>query len=545
MKDAYPDVHKKISEISTLVEKTEEAFIRVRGQRIPELKQKIRELRGSGQSIEINPFLRGLGDLFFIYRDTYGLPLSTIISVAKDTLPVDEHKKIESALPIYHEKMNDQQERSRASSKMTGDRFADIELNLAGTHKTKFTGYEHLDGKGKILKLFVNDSEVNQTSAGDHVKVILDHTPFYAEAGGQIGDTGYLTGKHGKIRVLDTKKQDDIYLHFGKVEEGELKVNETVEAKIDTERRLSIMRNHTATHLLQSALREILGTHVQQQGSLVAEDRLRFDFTHPKAVTKDELSKIESKINEHISRRDTVVKEEMSLEEAKKKGALAFFAEKYGKTVRVISIGSYSKEFCGGTHLNSTGEIQKFIISGEGAVAQGIRRLEARTGSGAEEFIKERAKKQSEQKESEEKRQQELKEKKEADKRRLESFRNNLKALIDKAESVNSTKIVAQTFTDSDANQLKDFSDLIKQQIQSFAICFGSTSNGSASVVVGVSSDLVQKGIKANELIKDIAPLINGTGGGRPELAQAGSKEPEKLVPAIKQAVNIIKGKLK
>lgn len=545
MKNPYPELTARANDISLLIQKTEEAFLRVRQQRIPELKFQIKALRGDGAGVEREPFVNELGKLFFLYRDTHGLPLSTILSTTKEVIAPQEYHNVDDAVVIFNDLMKNQQDRSRASSKMTGERFADIDLELAGTPKTKFLGYEKMAGQGKILKLFLDDKEVDQVSAGEHIKVILDQTPFYAESGGQIGDTGYLIGKQGKIRVLDTKKQDDIFIHFGKVESGEFNIDETLEARIDTERRLSIMRNHTATHLLQSALRETLGTHVQQQGSLVAEDRLRFDFTHPKAVTKEQLAQIEEKINSYIAHSDKIIKEEMTLDEAKKKGALAFFAEKYKDRVRVITIGNYSKEFCGGTHLDSTSEIKKFIISSEGAVAQGIRRLEAKTGSGAEQFIKERTQKEIENKQAEEKRQQELNAKKAADQQQVQQFKVNLKTMIDEADIINNTKILTYTFTNSDTNQLKYFYDLTKQQIPSVAVCFGSTANESASLVIGISDDLVKKGVKANELIKDIAPLINGSGGGRPDLAQAGSKEPGKLKAAVEQAFKIIKGKLK
>ena len=547
MKNVYPNLRNNAEEIEDYVRKTEEDYRSVFITQIPKLKTRIWDIGQTNQSREGK--IAELGKLFFFFRDTYGLSISTIEETALSCGVTEKAlEEIREGLNRIEPLMEQQKNRSRAGSKMTGDRFANMLFNsaLAGTRPTEFVGYDQIKTEARILKLLsTTGEELSRPFQGDEVRIILNKTPFYAESGGQIGDTGYLTGKHGKIRVLDTKKQDDIYLHFGKVEQGELKINETVDAKIDEERRLSIMRNHTATHLLQSALREILGSHVQQQGSLVAEDRLRFDFTHPKALTKEQLTQIEAKIKDHISDNDKVMKEEMSLEEAKKKGALAFFAEKYKDQVRVITIGNYSKEFCGGTHLNSTGEIKQFIISGEGAVAQGIRRLEAKTGSGAQEFIKEREQKGLDRKQSEEKRLQELNEKKTADRQRLESFKDSFKILIEKADSIDDTKVIIYTVKDSDANQLKEFSDLVKQQVPSAIFCSGTSSAGNASIVVYVSADLIKKGIKANELINEIAPLINGSGGGRPELAQAGSKEPAKLNSALQQAASIIKGKLK
>jgi alanyl-tRNA synthetase len=528
---SYRELHNKADNISSTIQVVQEAYLNVRNEKLPKLIEKLKTA-DPGE----------IGQLIFEAKDTHGLTLSRIKDALFKANINDKNQKI--AFEDYERLMEKQKKRSRAASKMTGERFADIELDLTGIPRTKFIGYEHTKSEATILKIFIDAKEVNQVSQGDHVQVILDQTPFYAEAGGQIGDTGILTGKQGTIRVLDTQKQDDIYIHFGEVEKGEIKIEDRARAQINEDRRWSIMRNHTATHLLQSALREILGTHVQQQGSLVAEDRLRFDFTHPKALTKEELAQIEAKIVEHVKYNDQVVKEEMSLAEAEKKGALAFFAEKYKDRVRVISIGSYSKEFCGGTHLDSTGEIKHFVISSEGAVAQGIRRIEARTENWAVQFMKDCAEKDMERKHSQEKRQQELEERKKEDQRRLQEFKNNLPTIIAAAETVDNTKIVVHTFTSSDSNQLKDFSDLIKQQIPSVIVCLGSTANNSISVVVGITEDLIKRGIKASDLIKDIAPLINGSGGGRPELAQAGSKDIHKLNSAIIKAKQLIKEKL-
>src|SRR3989338_9205920 len=352
MKDAYPNLKNKESEIESYVKKTEEDYRLVFITQIPELKTRIWDIGQTNQSREekINEF----GKLFFFFRDTYGLSISTIAETALScSVTVKAVEEIKDGLDRINPLMEQQKNRSRASSKMTGDVFANMLFNsaVADTPPTEFV-YDQMKTEARVLKLFskktTGEELLHIHPDSGEVRIILDKTPFYAESGGQIGDAGYLTysfnDRKATIRILDTQKQDGIYIHIGRVENGTLPQGVMATAQVDENRRLSIMRNHTATHLLQSALREVLGSHVQQQGSLVAEDRLRFDFAHPKAVTKDELSKIESKINEHISRRDTVVKEEMSLEEAKKKGALAFFAEKYGKTVRVISIGNYSKE---------------------------------------------------------------------------------------------------------------------------------------------------------------------------------------------------------
>ncbi len=535
MGKSYPEITTKADEIKCLVKRIEKGFIKLRHKRVSELKERIAKTKDNAQV---------LSELFFLYRDTHGLTIYTISKVATETgvSPLI----LAEARVIFGSKMDKQKNRSRAASKMTGDVFANAELNL-NVPKTEFLGYDekNYSSEGKILKLFVNNQEVQTIQHGDKVKIVLDRTPFYAESGGQVGDTGLLTKKGGRIKITDTQKIADVFIHTGSVEEGIFNVNDQVLAQIDVERRLAIMRNHTATHLLQAALRRVLGTHVQQQGSLVAPDRLRFDFTHHQAVSKEQLREIESIINNQIKAGHQVDKKIMDLKAAKESGATAFFAEKYKDVVRVVSIGDYSKELCGGTHLKSTDQIGQLKIAGEGAVAQGIRRIEARTETGAREFIREREKQEAGRIESETKRLQELEKKREGDRKTFETFKSSLEKIIKDADTIHNTKVITYTFTNSDANQLKKFSDLIKQQVPSVAICMGSTFNDSASVIVGVSGDLVEKGIRANELIKDIAPLINGNGGGRPELAQAGSKDPSNLSSAIAQAKKILLTSLK
>ncbi len=528
MGKTYPKLIQDQNTIEEVIKRTEESVIKLTKEKVPELNEILLK--------ESDP--KKLGKIYFRYRDTHGLSLATIVTVSQEAgISKDTHRE---AMKYYDELMEQQKDRSRASSKMTGDRFADIELELAGIAKTKFIGYEHVEGQAKILKLFVDDKEVNQVTAGDHVKVILDQTPFYAEAGGQIGDTGCLIGKQGKIRILDTKKQDDIYLHFGEVDNGELKTIETVEAKIDGKRRLSIMCNHTATHLLQAALREILGSHVQQQGSLVSDEKLRFDFTQPKQISTEEIAMIENKVNEIVTKKIAVEVEKLKLEEAKKKGALAFFAEKYGQEVRVVTIGNFSKEFCGGTHLKNTGEIEVFKITSQGSVAQGIRRLEAKTGVGAKEYLKEKQKEESE-RENSNKLRAAVEEK---EKKRLSEILKSVHEEIKLSPVVSGTTLYIKKIEHMEVNNLKKIADLVKQTAPSSAVVLGTNNETSASIIVSVSDDLVAKGIKANDLVKEIAPLFNGTGGGRPQLAQVGSKEAGKVDSAMAEATRLIKEKI-
>lgn len=368
LKEPYSELVAKVDEIKVLVKRIEESYIKVRKERIPDVYRRFIELREASKE--------KIGDVIFLARDTYGLSLPTIISTATDAGISSDRQQ--EAINIYEVKMEEQKNRSRASSKMMGDVFADQNFGL-NVPKTEFLGYSELKAEAVVLKIFNDQGEVNEASQGQAIKIVLNRTPFYAQSGGQVGDSGVLMNDAVKVSVADTQKINDVYIHAATVERGTLKVGDKVEASIDANRRAAIMRNHTATHLLQAAMREILGAHVKQQGSSVDENRLRFDFTHHQGIKPEEISKLEDRLTQFIGFNDIVKKEVLPIEEAKKRGALAFFAEKYGDVVRVISIGDYSTEFCGGTHVNTTGDIEAVKIVTEGSVAQGIRRIEAVT----------------------------------------------------------------------------------------------------------------------------------------------------------------------
>lgn len=549
MRNPYPALELKEKDIVSYIEKTESDYEKVFQVRIPELTTLTKE------ALKLSDYKKWeeLGKIAFNYRDTYGLTLTTILlTMSKAGLPEGKHIVVRKE---FDSRMEEQKEKSRASSKMTGDVFGNTDMDL-GAPKTEFLGYKTAQSTSTILQLFINNQKVNEASKGDRVKVLLDKTPFYAESGGQVGDSGYIISSKGKIRVEDTQKINDIYIHGGVIESGFIKVPDQVDAQIDLQRRLSIMRNHTATHLLQAALREILGSHVQQQGSLVAEDRLRFDFTHPKAISKEEIEKIEKRVNEFILNCDTVTREFLPIEKARESGALAFFAEKYGNIVRVVSMANYSKEFCGGTHLDYTGQIGLFKITSESAIAQGIRRLEAKTGTSALEYTKEQEQKIGkiaeivkstpsevvERISTQTKRLKQLE--KDLENLRFESIKGSIDQIIDKASTIKDTKLITHAFKDIEMEILRKVCDLIKQKIKSAIIVLGARSSENASILITVSDDLIQKGIKANDLIQEIAPLINGSGGGRPQMAQAGSKEVNRIEEAIEQANRLIKGKI-
>lgn len=530
LKIPYPELSGKIDEIKDLIKRIEDSFIKVRRERIPEFRAKMLAAKNDPEE---------LGEILFLYRDTHGLTPSTMMSVGVNDTGVNTIV-LNEAFKIFERKMEDQKNRSRAGSKMTGDVFVnqDFTLNLP---KTEFVGYKETKAGAEVLKVLNDKGEAYEAYQGQAVKIILNRTPFYAEAGGQVGDSGYLVAPNGKVRVTDTQKTNDIYIHTGMIEQGGLKAGDKVIATIDEPRRHAIMRNHTATHLLQAALRETLGTHIKQQGSLVEENRLRFDFTHPKGIRPEEIQKIENRINEFISRGDNVSTDVLALEEAKKKGALAFFAEKYGQTVRVVSIGDYSREFCGGTHVSKTSDIEALKIMSEGSVAQGIRRVEAVTGqSKVQEFLK---KKRDESAAIEEAQRMKVLEK-EKQNVYFEKIKSSVDEMVKSGENIKGSNLIIQSLENIDIALLRKLSDLLKQKVPSGIFILGAKGDQDASVILSVTDDLVARGIKANELMGQITPLMDGSGGGKPQLAQAGSKSPQKLEGALAQAREIVKAKL-
>jgi alanyl-tRNA synthetase len=511
LKDPYPELSGKTNEIKEIVKRGEEAFIKVRRERLPELKERL---------IANKENVTNLGEILFLYRDTYGLPLPTIstVAIASGVSPAIQ----EQALEIFKIKMEEQRNRSRASSKMTGDVYANQDL-ATDIRKTEFLGYKESKAEANVLNI---GPTVDERST-----IVLNRTPFYAESGGQVGDTGILVGPNGKVKVVDTKKFNDIYVHYGVIE-GEVKVGDKVQAIVDEPRRQAIKRNHTATHLLQAALRETLGTHIKQQGSLVDKERLRFDFTHPLGIKPEEMKKIENRLNEFINRKDPVTTEVLALEEAKKKGALAFFAEKYGQTVRVVSIGDYSREFCGGTHVTSTGEIEAMKIVSEGSVAQGIRRVEAVTGKIKVEDLLKKKQQDLAALEEVQRMKQDEKSKQIA---YFEKLKSSVDEIIEAGETIGTVKLVVCSFESIDNALLRKFSDLLKQKVKSGIFILGSKGTDYASIVIAITDNLVASGIRANDHIGPITILLGGSGGGSPSLAQAGSKHPEKLHTALEE----------
>lgn len=539
MREPYPELTDKQRNISIWIQKTEEAYKKVRQERIPELKK------------EAKASPKNLGAIIFKYRDTFGLTLSAVNKVLKDLKITND--KIEHALKEAEALMDKQREKSRAASKMTGDVFTSSGLDLRGVAKTAFVGYDHVESKAKVVALFKDGNSVKKASTGETAQIILDKTPFYAESGGQVGDTGIIKNDKTATEITQTYKISDVIIHKGEIKKGPIAVGDKVEAVVDREKRLDIMRNHTATHLLQSALREALGTHVHQQGSFVSSDRLRFDFTHPKSLSLKEAEQIENIVNAHIRDCHSVNKKNMTLAEAQKEGALAFFAEKYGQNVRVVTVGEVSKELCGGTHLDNIGQIGIFKIVGESAIAQGIRRIEAVTGRHALAFVRTTEHQVAQiadilkvsqteiipKLEAQTKKIKELE--RELSQLKIESLQNSMDDLINKAKNINGVTYIASEFPGSDIETLRRIVDRIKQKARSALIAVGACGDNGTALIISVSDDLVKKNIAANAFIAKVSTKINASGGGRAQLAQAGCKEKINLTMVFEYIETLIK----
>jgi len=470
----------------------------------------------------------------FKLTDTYGLPLEIIVPWLK------KHKFFpDGTMDLYNEKLQEQRERSKAKSTMKGNVFDTKSLGVK-LKETKFVGYKDTSAKAKILAILKEGKEVDEISSADVLQIVLDQTPFYAESGGQVGDVGELTEGKNVFEVLDTKKIDNVVLHTGRAKSGNFKKADTLVAKINVQRRLNISRNHTATHILQASLREVLGNHVQQQGSLVSEEKLRFDFTHFKGLSEEEIARVEEVANNYIIKNYTVDSKEMALKDAKKAGALAFFEEKYGENVRVVEIGNISKELCGGTHLTNIKQIGLIKIISESSVASGIRRIEAVTAEFAEQFIKDQEQKAIE----ESKKRGRLEELKAREKKLSAEINSILSArsleLSEKSVTINGIKAVFSVEDNLDMNALRLLVDMIKGKLSQAVIVLGSQDGGRASLVIGLTTDLCAKGLSAKNIILQVAPLIGGSGGGRDDFAQAGGNLPDNFKLAFDKIKDII-----
>jgi alanyl-tRNA synthetase len=474
------------------------------------------------------------GETIFKLYDTFGFPVDLTADICRE-------RGINLDLAGFEAAMGQQRERARAASRFTSA----AGLDYSG-RKTEFRGYDTLSLPAKVIALYLDGAATEQIQAGEAGVAVLDQTPFYAESGGQVGDQGELVASGGTFSVADTQKiQPDVFGHHGTQKAGVLKVGDKVEARVDTERRRRTMRNHSVTHLMHKALREVLGPHVAQKGSLVDADKTRFDFAHDKPMSDQEIRQVELRVNNEIMQNKATRAQVMPIEEAKKSGAVMLFGEKYGDEVRVLDIGS-SREFCGGTHVERTGDIGVFKLYAEGGVAAGIRRVEATTGGNALAMMNQQLQEFHEVAQQVraqpgagmvEKAVQGLLDEKKALEKELAKLRSKLamgqgRDLASQAVDVKGAKVLAAALEGADAKTLRETMDKLKDQLKSAAIVLGAVVDGKVALIAGVTADLTGK-VKAGELVNFVAQQVGGKGGGRPDMAQAGGTEPAKLGGAL------------
>ena len=484
------------------------------------------------------------GEVAFKLYDTYGFPLDLTADVCRErNIAIDEKG--------FEAEMQAQRERAKASSNFGMD-YNNV-IKVEG--QTQFKGYETLNTDATVVALFSNGESVNEIKSGENAVVILDQTAFYGESGGQVGDSGLISSEICNFQVNDTQKYGQVFGHIGQLTSGSLKVGDKVKAEVEAQRRHAITLNHSATHLLHSALREVLGNHVAQKGSLVNEQVLRFDFSQPEAINKAQLAEIERIVNRKVRENIQVVIEQMDIESAKAKGAMALFGEKYGDIVRVVDMSDLSIELCGGTHVNQTGDIGLFKITSEGAVAAGVRRVEAVTGENAlawlhnlQQIAQNSAEVLKTDVASLVEKIQQLQDKAKRTEKELEQLKTKQASqagadLAKQAEQINGVNVVVQQIDNVDAKALRTMVDDLKNQLGTAIIVFGSVVDDKVSLIVGVTKDLTDK-VKAGELVGEMAQHVGGKGGGRPDMAMAGGSEPQHLSNALTFAKEWIQAKI-
>ncbi|MEN9930848.1 MAG: hypothetical protein RL604_1095, partial [Pseudomonadota bacterium] len=523
MGEAYPELKANQIRVTEVLKQEEERFFQTitNGMEILES-----ALANSSKVID--------GETAFKLHDTFGFPLDLTADVCRERgVTVDEAG--------FEVAMNRQRDQARAAGKFKMAQG----LEYSGA-PTVFHGYDTLNkDAAKVLALYVDGSQVNSIKAGDNAVLVLDNTPFYAESGGQVGDAGELRNQSSLFEVEDTLKiQADVFGHHGQVLEGEIKVGDQLNAKVNAERRARTIRHHSATHLMHKALREVLGAHVQQKGSLVDADKTRFDFTHTAAMTPEQIAQVEQLVNAEILANAATSAKVMSLDDAQKTGAMMLFGEKYGESVRVLEIGS-SKELCGGTHVQRTGDIGIFKILSESGVAAGIRRVEAITGDRALTYlqkldtqINQLALSLKATPSDLAQRITQLQDHARSLEKELERLGSKLAAsqgdeLMSQAVEVNGVKILAALLEGADAKVLRETLDQLKNKLKSAAIVLASVQDGKVQLAAGVTADTIAK-VKAGDLVNHVAQQVGGKGGGKPDMAMAGGTDPKGLSVALK-----------
>ena len=539
-KNAYPELDEKRAMITKLIHVEEESFAKTIDQGMQMLNSLIDK--------DFNACLSG--EDAFRLNDTYGFPLDlTKEIVAERGMTVDEER--------FHQLMQEQRERARNARKNAGaDAWAGENDVLADVPPTEFLGYEKSQTEATVLAILKDGERVDHATAGDEIALVLDRTTFYAESGGQVGDVGPISSADALIAIDNTTKNHaKNFIHHGVINAGTISVGDRVQTEGDPENHRAIMRNHTAAHLLQAALRTVLGDHVEQAGQLVDEKYVRFDFTHFAALTQEELHRVETIVNGVILSGTPVECREMPIEEAKKLGAMALFGEKYGSTVRVVSVGDFSKEFCGGTHVDNTGKIGLFKILSESSVAAGVRRIEAVTGLNALQYLNDTlaqlgavasALKVTSVSGLAQRAEQMTAELKEKD-REIESLNAKMadmriNGLFEGAKDIDGVRVITALFSATPSNALRTMCDKIRDNAPNVVAVLAATQDGKANIAVAVGKEAQQKGLNAGKIVREVAKVAGGNGGGKAEFAMAGAKDLTKLDEALAAAEGVVSG---
>ena len=539
-KNAYPELDEKRAMITKLIHVEEESFAKTIDQGMQMLNSLIDK--------DFNACLSG--EDAFRLNDTYGFPLDlTKEIVAERGMTVDEER--------FHQLMQEQRERARNARKNAGaDAWAGENDVLADVPPTEFLGYEKSQTEATVLAILKDGERVDHATAGDEIALVLDRTTFYAESGGQVGDVGPISSADALIAIDNTTKNHaKNFIHHGVINAGTISVGDRVQTEGDPENHRAIMRNHTAAHLLQAALRTVLGDHVEQAGQLVDEKYVRFDFTHFAALTQEELHRVETIVNGVILSGTPVECREMPIEEAKKLGAMALFGEKYGSIVRVVSVGDFSKEFCGGTHVDNTGKIGLFKILSESSVAAGVRRIEAVTGLNALQYLNDTlaqlgavasALKVTSVSGLAQRAEQMTAELKEKD-REIESLNAKMadmriNGLFEGAKDINGVRVITALFSATPSNALRTMCDKIRDNAPNVVAVLAATQDGKANIAVAVGKEAQQKGLNAGKIVREVAKVAGGNGGGKAEFAMAGAKDLTKLDEALAAAEGVVSG---
>ncbi|MBO6564012.1 MAG: alanine--tRNA ligase [Pseudomonadales bacterium] len=535
MGEAYPLIQQTQAQVQRILLKEETQFDLTLDQGMRILGDAIQELDGT----EIP------GQVVFKLYDTYGFPTDLTADIARE-------RNLTLDLDGFDREMEAQRERARASSQFGVADTGDLDLDFV----TEFVGYDSLEDESAVVALIKDGETVDAAESGDQVLVVLDRTPFYAESGGQVGDTGEMSANGARLEILDTKKSGDAFVHQANVVEGTISKGAEVATKVDRLIREATRLNHSATHLMHAALRQVLGEHVNQRGSLVNADRLRFDFSHFEAVTKEQIREIERVVNDQVMRNSAIETEVMDLEAAKEKGAMALFGEKYSEKVRVLTMGEgFSVELCGGTHAGRTGDIGLFRITSEQGVAAGVRRIEAVTGSGALALVEEQ--------------EDLIQESAGLIKADASSLLDKLQSLVEQNKTLEKTvadlnrklatgggqdvaeaaidlggfKLLVTQLDGADPKSLPDALDQLKNKIGTGIVVLGTVNDGKVGLIAGVTKDLTDR-FNAGELVNHVASQVGGKGGGRPDMARAGGSEPDALPGALESVEAFVRDKM-